>query len=126
MKITKSENVVFCDVDDTLVMHMHPSDMGKYETVRVYDLIERKFITLGINEPMIRLLKEEYSRGSHIKVWSRGGYAWAANIIKELQLESYVHEVLSKPTAYFDDKPIEEWLKYRVYISPDAVYKNKG
>ena len=81
-------------------------------------------IKVGVHEPMVRLLKEESHRGSHIVVWSRGGYEWATNVLKALCIEDYVDQVMSKPSAYFDDKDISEWLKYRVYLKPDTIYKN--
>ena len=124
MKIVKSEHTVFIDVDDTLVMHVDP-DTIKGVKVQVYDSVGEGFITVEANLPMIRLLKEEKHRGAYIVVWSRGGYEWASNVIRALELVSYVDEVMSKPMVYFDDKSIAEWLPYRVWLPPETVYKNK-
>lgn len=122
MKIVRNENTLFIDVDDTLVMHGDNSVNGEFISI-LDPLNVTKKITLRINKPMIRLLKEERFRGSHVVVWSRGGYKWAENVINALGLQKYVDQIMTKPVTYFDDKPVEEWLKYRVYFGPDAKYK---
>lgn len=122
MTIIKNERVAYFDIDDTLVMHVDTDNIDGL-TVNVYDAITEEFIEMQVNRPMVRLLKEEHHRGSHIVVWSRGGYEWAANVIKALDLVPYVHTVMTKPLVYFDDKPISEWLPYRVYLPPETVYK---
>jgi hypothetical protein len=122
MKVITKEHTIFIDVDDTLVMHeKEKTENGVYISVK--DPIENRSIKLRVNEPMVRLLKEEHHRGSYIVVWSRGGWEWAQNVIVALGLGTKVDLVMSKPLAYFDDKPVEEWLKYRVYLSPDTPYK---
>ena len=125
MNVIKSESVVFFDVDDTLVMHLKDDELVHYnETVEVNDPISMGVIRLGVNRPMIRLLQEEAHRGSYVIVWSRGGYEWAHNVLLALYLDDYVDQVMSKPVAYFDDKDIGDWLKYRVYLKPETAYKN--
>jgi predicted phosphatase len=126
MKVTRNEYITFWDVDDTIVMH---HDHGYSDALKVIDPADIScvtFIKVWPNNNMIRLLKEEKIRGSHIVVWSRGGYKWAEHVILALKLENYVDEVMTKPLAYFDDKLVEEWLKYRVYLSPETKYKNRA
>lgn len=127
MKVINREALVMIDCDDTLVMHVDPEEV-KYvaDFIEVKDPLSEEFITVMVNEPMVRLLREEHHRGSCVVVWSRGGCEWARNVIRALGLENQVDYVMSKPLAYFDDKPIQEWLPYRVYIKPDTIYKNKG
>lgn len=123
MRIIESEDIAPYDVDETLILHdltQHP----RYRKISVTDPVDlTKKITVRVHEPMVRLLKEQHVRGSHIIVWSRGGYRWALNVIQALKLESYVHIVMSKPLKYFDDVPVEQWLKDRVYIAPGTTYK---
>lgn len=126
MRINKSEQVSPWDIDGTLIIHLSDNQLVMHPKVDVYDAVTKKFITVGINTPMVRLLREEAHRGACIKVWSRGGWEWAANVIKALGLVTCVDEVMSKPMVYFDDIPIEQWLPYRVFIAPDTVYKNGG
>lgn len=123
MKIIQSEYLVMVDVDDTLVMH---DTQGVYEEdiITVMDPLNQKNrIELVPNKNMIRLLREEKSKGATIIVWSRGGYKWANTVVKALGLESCVHMIMTKPLVYFDDKDVTEWMKYRVYIGPNDSYK---
>jgi hypothetical protein len=122
MIILDKENLRMVDVDDTLVMH-RTSQYDCLRSVVVKDPLGGPSILLDKNFAMIRLIKEEHARGATIVVWSRGGYQWAKNVVEALKLESYVTMIMSKPTIYFDDKPVEEWLKDRVYIGPNEKYK---
>lgn len=149
MVTIKSEYIVMVDVDDTLVMHeeaqkilvpynaSNDSEMtlafdwsgdnikipSSLQFVDVQDPIEDRKITLRINKPMVRLVREEAARGAYVIVWSRGGYQWAKNVVEALGLSSEVKLIMSKPLAYFDDKEVSDWLKYRVYLGPDTIYK---
>lgn len=123
-KVIHNESVVMVDVDDTLILHLSPSELLGKKKVEVYDPITKGFIVVAVHGPMVRLVQEESHRGSFVVVWSRGGYEWASNVVKALGLEESVDQIMSKPIAYFDDKPIDEWLKYRVYLKPDTIYKN--
>ncbi len=126
MKVIENENVVMVDVDDTLVMHVKPPYDLESKQVKVQDpLNPLATIEMVVNEPMVRLVREEAHRGTTVVVWSRGGYEWAQNVVVALKLTEVIDYVMSKPTAYFDDKPVEEWLKYRVYLKPETIYKNR-
>jgi hypothetical protein len=78
---------------------------------------------MGVNENMIQLLKEEHHRGANVIVWSRGGWEWACAVIEALGIEPWVDEVYTKPIVYYDDTPVKKWLKDRVFIDHDQVYK---
>lgn len=121
MIITKNENIRPFDVDNCLIIHT--SDKTILDSVRVIDPVTKKTLVFRKNLSMIRLLKEEHQRGGHIIVWSRGGWEWARNVVQALNLEPYVHQVLSKPVVYFDDTPVKKWMKDRVFIGPDEPYK---
>jgi predicted phosphatase len=120
MIIIKSENIKPFDVDGTLICDPKDSQMRAF----IPDPIEPgRTIHVGINQSMVRLLKEEKSRGAYIILWSRGGYQWAATVARFLELDRHIDLVISKPLAYFDDVPAEEWLQNRVFIKPDVKYK---
>jgi len=123
MRIHKNEHVAPFDVDGTLILPLTAENAMHGRKVQVWDSISKKYISMVAHEPNIRLLIEEKHRGSLVIVWSRGGYEWAANVIRALDLVSHVDDVYSKPLAYFDDLDISEWLKYRVYLSPETRYK---
>lgn len=124
MKIIKNERMIFCDVDDTLVMHKEERPGGWDNVAIVPDRVTGKDLVLLVNTAMVKLVREEKHRGATIVVWSRGGYEWAADVVTALGLEDVVELVMSKPLVYFDDKPVQEWLTDRVYLPPTAAYKN--
>lgn len=119
----RSEMIKPFDVDGTLVNPWDPS--VNYDQVSVYvnDPLTGKFIRMAVHEPMLRLLEEEHHRGSCVVVWSRGGYQWAENVITALGIINKVDLIMSKPMVYFDDLPVSEWMKDRVYMTPETKYK---
>ena len=123
MIIIKNDNLRPFDVDGTLILHLNKEDLIKYKTVKVWDAVSKSYLTFGVHEPMIRLLKEEFHRGNYIEVWSRGGWEWAKNVIIALDIQKYVHQVKTKPLVYFDDTPVKKWLKDRVFIDSNQPYK---
>ncbi len=125
MLIVKKENVSPIDIDGTLIIHCKLADIPSGEGVQVYDAVTKGFITVRINRPMVRLVREARSRGDYVIAWSRGGYRWAADVIKALDLVDCVDLVLSKPLAYFDDTEVGDWMKYRVFLGPEVVYKQQ-
>lgn len=122
MKVVENENTRPWDVDDTLVLH----DIEKHGGVliKVLDPQSGHTVILSPHRPMIKLLKEEKSRGGYIIVWSRGGYAWAKVVVEALQLTEYVDLIMTKPLVYYDDKDVDTWMKDRVYLEPGTIYKN--
>lgn len=126
MQIVNSYNVVFFDVDGTLVNHLGSTDRFPFdETIFVKDILGEKDIRLLPNHKMIRLLREELAKGSKVVVWSRGGYQWAANVLEALDLADKDILVMSKPFAYFDDKDASEWMVNRVFIPLTENYKGR-
>ncbi len=122
MKITKSEAIRPFDVDGTLILPL-TAETDHMPKIEVYDAITKTFIEMRIHEPMVRILEEEYHRGGYIIVWSRSGWEWAKNVVIALELQDKVHRVMSKPLVYFDDMPIDLWLKDRVFLDPNTPYK---
>lgn len=123
MLIIKNEYIAPFDVDDSLVMHMRVDAIPEGDRVDVYDALTGKFIPMRINRPMVRLLQDCKQRGAYVRVWSRGGWQWASDVVKALSLTYFVDSVESKPTQYYDDTPVEKWMVDRIYLSPDQNYK---
>lgn len=123
MKVIRNERIIFVDVDETLVHH---EKLPGTEPINVPNTGCFRDILVYANTPMVKILLEEDYRGATIIVWSKGGYEWAEAVIKALQLEFAVDIIMSKPTAYLDDKEISEWLKDRVWISPETKYKQRS
>lgn len=121
MKTIKNEKTIFVDIDDTLVMW---SWKGINESTITYkDPYSNQEFEVLPNIPNINLLKEKHKRGYTVVVWSQGGYAHAAAVIKALKLCSKVDYVMTKPSAYIDDKVVCEWFPKRIWLPPHVRYK---
>lgn len=122
----KCNRVIWVDVDSTLVQHVQDT-LGPYQYLRIPDpVIPGTFIVVRPLEGNIRLIKEEWARGSCVIVHSKGGDQWANDVAKALGLSKYVRFALTKPTAYIDDKPVSEWLTDRIFIPDSEPYKTRG
>lgn len=128
MQVINKENVIFFDVDDTLVLWDHglklPEEMN--QLVEIVDPHDNKTVFLKPHKPHIKLMKNHKSRGTVIVVWSQGGYQWAKAVIETLGLTEYVDFVMSKPRAYVDDLPSEAWMKERIFIKPESKWGAGG
>lgn len=123
METIKNERVIMVDVDGTLIDELRDG-LDQQDTVTITDPLRLgRFLQFAINKAMVRLVKEEHHRGSYVVVWSKGGYEWASIIVTALGLTQHVHKVMTKPTAYFDDKPVTEWLTDRVFLDSNTKYK---
>lgn len=124
MRTTKSEQILFCDCDDTLILH----DVEKYKNnamVTITDPYCGTVRTVAVHEPHVQLIRERAKRGAHIKAMSAGGYQWAAAVVKALDLEDCIAECISKPVAIIDDLPIEGALGKTMYLDPNSKWKSK-
>lgn len=117
-QIIESENIVMYDVDDTLVMWEQGSTSAR--EVVVIDPYDGKPVYLRMHEPHVKLLQRHKARGKFVIVWSQGGYQWAQAVVNALGLNESVDLIMSKPRSYVDDLPVTEWMKDRIYISPDS------
>ncbi len=122
MITTRNEQVIFCDVDDTLVLHDTEKHLDS-PTITVIDPYCGTARTLTYHAPHVHLLKERAERGAHIKVMSAGGYKWAEAVVMALGLQDIVAECLSKPVAIIDDLPIEGALGQTMYLHPNSKWK---
>ena len=123
MLVLNTDNAIFFDVDDTLVM-WGESDLYKRQLVvkDPYFIIEE---TLYINEAHVKLLKRCKFRGKFIVVWSHGGYKWAESVVKALELEEYVDLILTKMEDYVDDLNIEQWTVKNIYLNRRLSHVNR-
>ncbi len=83
------DQVIFVDVDDTLVRSVGA----------------KRIPMPGVVE-QIRLLKEQ---GCVLYLWSSGGAAYCMETAKELKLADCFVGYLPKPHIYIDDQPVNEW-----------------
>ena len=124
MRVIKNERIIPTDIDETLIMHDITNASNDALIVEIIDpYAPNTRIQMRVNEPMVKILKDEKVRGSYIIAWSKAGYQWAEAVIRALGLESFVDLIMTKPIAYMDDTPVEHWLKDRIYIKSDVIYK---
>lgn len=123
MTVIKNENIAPFDVDGTLIQNPELDDPKSSRYVIIEDPIYGLELKFRVNEPMVRLLLEAKHRGNHVVVWSKGGYQWAELVVRSLELEDWVDQVMTKPLAYFDDLEVQEWLPHRVFIPANTPYK---
>lgn len=116
MKVLKHENLVYIDVDNTLVMW--PSEPFERNGGMPFTSYGRT-VFLVPHEKQIHLLKSYHDRGYYVIVHSAAGWEWAEHVVNVLMLTPYVHEVRSKPSKYVDDKPASNWMQ-KVYIPFDG------
>ena len=110
MRTILNDQVIYFDVDQTLVDHLYQSPEESMEIGVDGILTSVKPIQMNID--MMKLLK---SQGMAIVVWSQGGYRWAEAVVKALGLESYVDLVITKPKMYFDDLDCRSFMGERKF-----------
>lgn len=116
------ETVVPFDVDGTLII-WKPEGTEESNNSIIVDYYGQPVSVLPHMEHL-RLLKATLARGRFVILWSGNGVQWASNVLKALENFGYIEDtaniiVMSKPVAYVDDVPVENWLGSRIYIKPE-------
>lgn len=120
MQVIKNEQVICIDVDDTLVLHKRVEAGDTVVSFKdPYDGTARQLV---VHMPHAKILRDRKARGATIVVWSQSGWAWAEAIVAAMGLQACVDFVASKPIAYIDDKPVEQWMAERIYLEPGSNY----
>ncbi|WP_309723229.1 HAD family hydrolase [Armatimonas sp.] len=102
-------NVVFVDVDDTLVRSVGTKRIPIVRTIQY-----------------VRRLKEE---GWELYCWSAGGGEYARQSAEELGIVECFEGFLPKPTVMLDDLPPNSWRGFHVLHPsslPDPPSKREG
>lgn len=102
----KAEDKATCyfDVDDTLILWGTSDEDKENFGIRIGH---------GMAVPHkrhIEDLKTMKAKGHIIVVWSQGGSDHAAEVVRALDLESYVDVVISKPMWFWDDLHAHEFM----------------
>jgi len=105
MITAENDKTVYFDVDDTLLSW--DTVNGDEKAVRITDESGEVFYLRPFLKH-IENLKMHSLRGHFIIVWSAGGYAWAREAVRVLDLEKYVDLVVAKPAWVYDDLPANE------------------
>lgn len=113
MIVIESDQGAFFDVDETLVM-MDDRDI-RDEAILIIDEEDNIRAIATPHWEHVQKIKDHYSRGHKIFIWSGGGYKWATAVVRALHLEPYVTAIIPKGPWIWDDKEPSEFLK-RSYI----------
>lgn len=125
MQVIDNDKIVFCDIDDTLVLwpENHPDKFPNKSfsqpfdvSVEFLDPYDNSINNLVPYQKHIDLLKKYKGRGYFIIVWSAGGVKWAESVVKTLGLKDYVDLVMTKSLKYIDDLDASKILGERIYL----------
>lgn len=119
MQIIQDHRVACFDIDETLLMF----DWKDY-TSETGHLMYLDDCAVLPNHRNIDLLLQFKARGFTIIAWSQGGYAYAAQAIALLGLESKVDYVMSKPNWYIDDLHASAWMGKNIWLHPTDKEKD--
>lgn len=115
MKVIESDNIVWVDVDDTLVC-WDISNFPEDKQIEIYHV--HGPVKVVPHQKNINTMIKFYKLGYEVFVHSGSGWKWAQTVIETLGLTDYVTLVTSKCRWYIDDKPIESWAGGRVWRDP--------
>lgn len=114
--VIDSDNVVYFDVDGTLVLWDYPAERAA-ETIAVgAPGLERRVLPHWTH---VEEIKKYKARGHRVVVWSAGGHEWAESVVRKLGLIPFVDIIIRKPTWYYDD-----W-KSEVFMGDPIFLENK-
>lgn len=111
------DNDVICafDVDQTLVV-WNEGITEFHSDLEIRNPYDGMQVLVQVHSPHVRLLRQMKARGRFVIVWSAGGYEWAKSVVEALGLTNHVDLIMTKPIAYVDDVPVEDWLQHRIFI----------
>lgn len=119
MKVVENENVVLCDVDNTLIEDYTPSTFFAQAGTEEYlqlDYYGKPVVKKAI-QIHVDFVKSLKARGYFIIVHSGNGYQWAAQVVKALGLEDQVDMVMTKAIKHIDDNPDPQHIiGTRIYL----------
>jgi hydroxymethylpyrimidine pyrophosphatase-like HAD family hydrolase len=117
MKVIKYENVVACDIDDTILMWDSPTVSGPGKLGIAF---AGSTVYLTPHHYHVDLLKMYNERGYYIIFWSANGWQHAERAVQALGLEYLADgtngHIQAKLSKFIDDNPnAESILGARVY-----------
>lgn len=105
------KRTVYVDVDETLILWNADINDSSSKVLS----LENGNLVVKLHKVHIELVKNLYTIGWNVVVWSQGGSDHAEAVIKQIGLENYVHVVAPKPESYIDDLPFESQYIKRIY-----------
>lgn len=106
MKVIKHENIVGCDIDDTILLWDNPTVNGPEKVAMPF---AGTTVYLVPHTYHIQLLEMYRERGYYIIFWSANGWRHAENAVKVLGLEHLADgkngHIQTKLSKHMDDSP---------------------
>lgn len=121
LTLNKSK-VTYFDVDDTLIYWNWPKT-NEQQTITLYPHSDKEPITFAVNSEMVEQLKKHWARKHAIVVWSQGGWQWAEQVVKALNLQDYVDLVIEKPSWLYDDLPAKAFMPKSLWVGNKELLK---
>lgn len=138
MIVIPSNQAVFSDVDDTLIMWNATPEQLEKDGIRITcpgglwlnedgELVPSESWTQLVvpHKVHIEQLKKHKARGHTVVVWSAGGWDWARAAVEALGLEQFVDVVISKPRWCYDDLPPAEYMPKSQWMQDPGVTLEK-
>lgn len=104
-----NRETAYVDVDETLICWAKGKDIHDPKTKPIEVVNGTLIVYLHINN--IELVKNLFTIGWNIIIWSKGGSDHAEKVILAVGLKDYIHAIIPKPTTVIDDKSIAEQAK---------------
>lgn len=124
MFVLKNSNIVYYDVDETLINWSLP--VGATFAAKVEFTEQGCTQVTYYNSFVVKSLINNHKSGKAIVVWSAAGYEHAYAVVKALELEPFVDAIMGKPTFIYDDLPASEFMPESFRLDLDPITgKNK-
>lgn len=118
-KRIENEKLVYCDVDDTLIMwdySKHKEELKDSDAVTItfYDHDSYVYKNQKNINLLIKLAKMNYG----IVLWSQTGAEYAEVVARKLGIDEFVTLYMTKPRYHIDDLPSSAWMGTRLWRDP--------
>lgn len=122
MHFVKGDNVIYFDVDNTLIMWDPPAYDSRIVQLPTLHYINDshgdlmpQYVEVIPHEHHLNMIIRHKQLGNTVVVWSKSGPLWAQNVITHFGLTEYVDVCMGKPSCFYDDLKAEEFMVDRRY-----------
>jgi hypothetical protein len=117
MNVLPYDNTIAFDVDETLIKWVSAPTENSI-TLNYYG----ESVYVELHKPHIRFLRSMLKRGRNVILWSGNGGIWAREVALYLLIQGLIPDdlsdltIMTKPTEYVDDSPVDKWMTKRIYL----------
>lgn len=106
MNVVNASNVVYFDVDETLILWDAPPE-NKTLAINAWGIT----VNVAPSAETITRLVQHKAQGHYVVVWSQAGHEWAHAVLDGLKLIDYVNVCMTKPKWMYDDLSPQAWTQ---------------